>query len=83
MKYCLHCLIIIFLHQGPFFGIDWNGPIPYVNDDDTVRVSEIFRPLQDMDVEELKQTVNPLAQSANYGVDLYLNTLSFIQTKLN
>lgn len=65
-----------------FYGIDWNGPVSY-DDDEDVNVSQTFCPLQDIQMEELKQVVVPLAHSANYGLDLYLATLSFIQNILD
>ena len=65
------------------YGIDWNGPISLIDDDDTVIVPETTCILTDEDFEELKITVLPASFSESFGVDLYMSTFSFVQDKLN
>lgn len=66
------------------FGVDWNGPLPSDSDDtgDAVEVPETFCPLSAADQHELLHTISPSAPSNNYGIDLYLATLSFVQEKV-
>jgi len=69
----------------PTFGIDWDGPMPpYLHDDDAsaVVIPETNCPLDTFDYGELYHSVNPLADSVNYGIDLYERTLDFVSSKL-
>ena len=40
-------------------------------------------PLQAADYESLKTLIDPLRDSEEYGVDIYLEALSFVQTKIS
>lgn len=61
------------------FGIDWNGPVSYDDDDfDRVCVPHEECPLLEEEYEELKTAINPLADSCCYGTDLYLQTVEFV-----
>ena len=66
------------------FGVDWNGPLLSDSDDtgDVVEVPETFCPLGAADQQELIRTISPSAPSNNYGIDLYLATLPFVQEKM-
>lgn len=66
-----------------FFGVDWNGPIPHTAEVDAVEVPETECPLTEEQFDELGSMVSPLADSTNYGIDLYLSTLSFVQHCIN
>ena len=50
---------------------------------ETVDIPETLCPLRDSDMEQLYTTIPPLQHSANYGIDLYEHTLSFISSLLN
>ena len=66
------------------YGIDWSGPIP-VNDDEgdsTVVVPDTKCPLDENDLQELQQTISPTS-SQNYGIDLFMACLAFVQQKLS
>lgn len=72
--------------QYETYGIDWNGPLPrgewngHVTENERVEVPEVnFTPSQ-QDLDRLKAVVNPMDHSDCYGLDLYLNTVSFIQS---
>ena len=47
-----------------------------------VLVPDTRCPLTVQDFEELQQAISPSAHSDNYGIDLYLLTLSFVLQKL-
>lgn len=66
------------------FGVEWNGPLPSDSDDtgNAVEVPEPFCPLGTADQQELLGTISPSTPSNNYGIDLYLATLSFVQEKV-
>ena len=63
------------------FVIDWNRPLPSESDDtgDAIEVPQTFCPLAAADQQELFHCISPSAPSNNYGIDLYLATLSFVQ----
>ena len=76
------------------YGIDWNGPIPHDDDDETVIVEPPVRPLTDGDwgilvnryqdllypqVETLDN--NLMSPAANYGVNIYCEIRQWIITR--
>lgn len=48
-----------------------------------VFVPETDCPLDELDMDELDDIVLPLADTTNYGIDLYEKTLDFVSTKLD
>ena len=70
--------------QVDLFGIDWNGPIPLLDDDtNVIEVVQTTNPLPQTDFQELQATVSPLTESDCQGVDLFIKTLEFIYHKLS
>lgn len=65
------------------YGVDWDGPLSLdENDPDTVGVPANSLELSD-DVEQLLiSQVNPLAFSHEFGIDLYLECLHFVSSRL-
>ena len=68
------------------YGIDWDRPAPseewdeVVEDDSViVQVPETFCTLDSQGVQALAKQVDPAEPSMYYGVDVYLNALSFMQ----
>ena len=62
------------------YGIDWDGPIPIDNDEiQQVNINSIDNILSTSQLSNLQHIVNPLAEDGNFGINLYLNTLEFIQ----
>ena len=59
------------------YDIDWDGPIP-LDDDNTVVIPNCNHQLDEDQLEELSNTVDPLDQSQNYGIDVYLSALQFV-----
>lgn len=60
------------------YGMDPDGPEP-IDTDGTVVVSNLPFQLNGRDLQTLQAIVNPLADSQNYGIDLYEQTVHFIQ----
>ena len=56
------------------YGIDWEGPTPASQEADLVEVPETFLPAG-CSLEDI-QHINPLADSDEHGIDLYLNVLN-------
>ena len=75
----------LFLLQGDNYGIDWDGPVPNNPTDDhaTVEVPVTRNPLQEEHYASLKDSIDPLCNSDEYGVDTYLEALYFIHTKIS
>ena len=75
------------------YGIDWDGPVPYDDDNDNVVddsincdsivVPEIECPLDGLHLDKLNNEIPPLADTTNYGIDLYEKTLDYISYGLN
>ena len=65
-----------------WYGVDWNGPLPYTSEDNYVEVPETLCPLDELDMSELLQSIPPSTHSDCWGIDVYLNTLSFVKQKL-
>lgn len=67
--------------QGEHYGVDWDGPAPDGNLDDAtaVEVPNTRNPLQPAQYSSLTNIINPLRNSDEYGIDIYLETLTFIQ----
>ena len=65
------------------FGIDWDGPLPDVTCDTHVEVSSVELPLTNHEYTELCEHIDPLAESSEYGIDIYLNCLQFVRRKLS
>ena len=66
-----------------YYGIDWDGPLPDVEEAGSVEVPCIPNPLGREDMQELKYTICPTTHSDNYGIDLYSRTLQFTLNKLH
>lgn len=78
-------IIILFLfivQEMRYFGVDWDGPLSDEDELQRVEVPSIPVPLEDGDLEELKQTVCPTLPSDDHGLGLYHQALQFVQSKL-
>ena len=76
--------MLLFLKQEEFeqYGIDWDGPLPAEIDVDTVEVPETHCPLSEEQYEELIVSIDPLRVSNSYAIDIYLETIEFVNTHL-
>ena len=70
-----------------WYGVDWNGPVP---DQDSsilhpegVEIPDTPIVLSPEDNMLLTQQIDPLRYSECNGVDIYLDVLSFLASKLN
>lgn len=67
--------------EGPTPSSEWDGPMqnesqPFVDSPDTAS------PLTNDDCLKLRRRINPLLELKFHGVDLFMQTLSFIHDKL-
>ena len=60
------------------YGIDYNAPIPSQNDENGIEVPECAYNINDADLTSLKLVIDPLQQSNEYGIDIYENTVRFL-----
>ena len=60
------------------YGVEEDGVTPY--DDKGVEVPPCRLNLSEDQLEELKETVDPLSDSDNFGIDLYERALIFLQS---
>ena len=75
-------LLIFIMQEMAYHGIDWDGPLPDVEDTEHIEVPAIPVPLENNDMQELIRTVCPTAPSNDYGIDIYNHTLQFVLNKL-
>lgn len=73
------------ISQADYYGVDWDGPVPNNQTDaqEAVEVPTTSNPLQEADYVSLTSLIDPLRDSDEYGVDIYLETLSFIHSKIS
>ncbi len=74
-------LLSIFL-QVNIHGIDWNGPIPFTDEDNVVDIDPPPSFLCNQDYQELSQTINPLDRNSQYGIELYMESIQFVSNKI-
>ena len=62
------------------YGIDWEGPsLLNTNENDNLNFFDISCPITNSQLSELQRIVNPLTESTNYGIELYIHALSIVQ----
>ena len=64
------------------YGVDWDAPMGTDDDAAGVEVPELTNPLSAADYTELQRLINPLADTDGHGVDEYLATVRFVQSKV-
>ncbi len=67
--------------------MDWDGPLPDreepMEECVSVEVPETRNPLSHGQLQELLHRVNPLRISNSYGIDIYLEVVSFVVNSLS
>ena len=63
--------------------VDWDGPLPAEGSTDDVVFPSTTLPLSPANFQELCGTIDPLAKSTNFGIDLYQQCICFVQSKLS
>ena len=67
------------------YGVDWDGPVPVDHEaemDGVHMPTDVDPPISPVDLQELRRTVDPLADSDCFGIDLYVATAEFVAHKL-
>ena len=64
------------------FGIDWNGPTPEYETNNHVVVPLIDLELSEEQINHLVENYDPLCNDDNYGIDIYLNFLEYVNSCL-
>jgi hypothetical protein len=65
------------------YGIDWDGPSPADNGTTMVVVPKIDCDLNEEQLVQLRSTIDPLASSDSFGVDIYMKTRDFLAELYN
>lgn len=79
----LICIFILLQHEDTYTGVDWDGPLAYyITCDSGVEVPAVDIPLTSDELDMLCQEINPLAESTEYGMDIYMNCLQHVQRLL-
>ena len=61
------------------YGIDLEGPIPELQNEDSVVIPETNVTITQEETELLQYLVNPLTESDNYDIELYETVVAFLQ----
>lgn len=73
-----------FLQQDEIqaYGIDIEGPVPDDHDDgsNAVEVPITSNPLEPNHYQQMCAAIDPLRPSDSYGIDIYMEVVSFIET---
>ena len=78
-------LIIVYYSQEDIemYGIDWDGPL--TNDPaetpNIVEIPETPNPLVPNIFQEMCGQIDPLHESSNYGIDIFIQAMSFLETR--
>lgn len=67
-----------FDHADSTYGIDEEGPVPSEDDNSVIQIPECSYTISDAAFASLQQTINPFSPSEEYGIDLYEQTLQFL-----
>ena len=60
------------------YGVEEEGLVPGEDDDEGVEVPRNTLQLSEQQFQELHEAVNPLADSDDYGISIYINTLQYL-----
>ena len=60
------------------YGIDYDAPIPSQDDESGIEVPECAYSIIDTDMTALKLAIHPLQQSSEYDMNIYENTIQFL-----
>lgn len=58
--------------------IDWHAPAPHDDGLSTVEVFDVDNPLTNKQLSALRQSVNALSESSQYGIDLFLLAIQIV-----
>ena len=61
------------------YGIDWNGPPVLSSCEQSVEVPHTEVPLSPVELQQLRDSIDPLADSDDYGIVQYTATREFVQ----
>ena len=64
------------------YGLDWDGPLPESDSDEMIELPLTECPLNLQETQELKQAIDPLRNSDCYGIDIFIQTLLFVTSRL-
>ena len=67
-----------FDHADSTYGIDEEGPVPSEDHNSVVQIPECSYSISDAAFASLQQAIDPLSPSEEYGIDLYEQTLQFL-----
>lgn len=62
--------------------IDWDGPIT-TEANESVDIPLTERPISAEDFHDLTQLINPMTYSTEHGIDVYLQCVDFVCTRMN
>ena len=65
------------------YGVDWEGPSPNTNENININFPDISCPITNLQLNELQRVVDPLTESTNYSIELYLHALSVVQIMIS
>ena len=70
------------LQDQAWYGVDWNGPLPTEPGGSVVDVVPPEVALDPTIFDELLDEIDPLTECGDYGVQLYVNCVSFMESRI-
>ena len=70
------------LQDQAWYGVDWNGPLPIEPGDSVVDVTPPEVALHPRVFDELCNEIDPLTECGDYGVQLYVNCVCFVESRI-
>lgn len=61
-----------------YYGVDWSGPVGVTEDNGQVAVPVTSCPLNNAELQQLKEQIDPLNDDSNYGIDTFNKTVHTI-----
>lgn len=82
LKFSLSFFFFFFQEEFERYGIDWDGPLPEeaTSGEAIVEVPETGCPLSPEQHQELLNSIDPLRESESFGIDIYMETVRFVNT---
>ena len=75
-------MLATYIQDQAWYGVDWNGPLPTEPGGSVVDVVPPEVALDPTIFDELLDEIDPLTECGDYGVQLYVNCVSFMESRI-
>ena len=73
--------LVLLQNQGDFtyYGVDWRGPVGNAEGNGQVEVPLTTCPINNAQLQQLKEEIDPLVDDSNYGIDTFNETVHAVE----